>query len=150
MLLQQLVGRSLIASWFDPDSLFGALLLEPEIFLPGLVRALRFEIEQYRNEPWVVEMLARLQAELPRFRRIWEQASSAPTPISAARILVPLRLAVPGSGRLEFRLVSEPFVRDTRFRLIYFMPADPTTMRQCASWAAGEQDTGSTGEHETR
>jgi transcriptional regulator with XRE-family HTH domain len=142
--LDELVGRSLLASWFDPDSLFGALLVEPEIFLPGLVRALRFEIEQYRNEPWVVEMLARLQAELPRFRQVWEQASSTPAPISAARILVPLRLAVPGTGRLEFRLVSEPFVRDTRFRLIYFVPADPVTMRQCASWAAGEQASGST------
>jgi transcriptional regulator with XRE-family HTH domain len=137
-ILDELAGRSLLASWFDPDSLFGALLVEPEVFLPALVRALRFEVEQYRNEPWVVEMLAQLQAELPRFRQIWEQAASAPAPISAARILVPLRLAVPGAGVLQFRLVSEPFFRDTRFRLIYYVPADPATMRQCASWAAGE------------
>jgi hypothetical protein len=48
---------------------------------------------------------------------------------------VPLRLAVRDIGQLQFRLVAEPFVRDTRFRLVYFLPADPTTMRQCASWA---------------
>ena len=137
-ILDGLVGRSLLASWFDPGSLFGALLVEPDVFLPALVRALRFEIEQYRNEPWVVEMLAQLQAELPRFRQIWEQAAGAPAPISAARILVPLRLAVPGAGVLQFRLVSEPFVRDTRFRLIYYVPADPPTMRQCAAWATDE------------
>jgi hypothetical protein len=83
-------------------------------------------------------MLAQLQAELPLFRRYWEQAASAPPPISAARTLVPLRLAVPGTGQLQFRLVAEPFVRDTRFRLIYFLPADPTTMRTCAAWATGE------------
>ncbi len=136
------VGRSLLASWFDPGSLFGALLVEPDVFLPALVRALRFEIEQYRNEPWVVEMLAQLQAELPRFRQVWEHAASQPAPISAARILVPLRLAVPGVGLLQFRLVSEPFVRDTRFRLIYYVPADPATMRQCAAWAAGEAGEG--------
>jgi hypothetical protein len=136
--LDRLIGRSLLSSWFDPASLFGALLVEPEVFLPALVRALRYEIEQYRNEPWVVEMLAQLQAELPRFRQYWEHAVSTPPPISAARILVPLRLAVPGVGRLQFRLVSEPFVRDTRFRLIYYLPADPDTMRQCASWASGQ------------
>ena len=130
-----LVGRSLLASWFDPDAHFGALLVEPEVFLPALVRALRFEIEQYRAEPWVVEMLAGLQDELPRFRAVWQQAASRPAPISAARTLVPLRLAVPGVGQQTFRLVSEPFVRDTRFRLIYFVPADPATMRQCATWA---------------
>lgn len=137
-ILDGLVGRSLLASWFDPDSLFGALLVEPEAFLPALARALRFEIEQYRHEPWVVEMLAQLQAELPRFRQVWEHAASAPTPISAARILVPLRLNVRGVGILQFRLVSEPFVRDTRFRLIYYVPADPPTMCQCAAWAADE------------
>jgi transcriptional regulator with XRE-family HTH domain len=134
-ILDGLVGRSLLASWCDPGSLFGALLVEPDVFLPVLVRALRFEIEQYRHEPWVVEMLAKLQAELPRFRHHWEHAVSAPAPISAARTLVPLRLDVPGAGPLQFRLVAEPFVRDTRFRLIYFLPADPTTMRQCAAWA---------------
>ena len=136
-ILDGLVGRSLLASWCDPGSLFGALLVEPDVFLPVLVRALRFEIEQYRHEPWVVEMLAQLQAELPRFRHHWEQVASAPAPISAARTLVPLRLNVPGTGSLQFRLVAEPFVRDTRFRLIYFLPADPVTMRQCASWASG-------------
>jgi hypothetical protein len=135
-ILNGLVGRSLLSSWFDPDSLFGALLVEPDAFLPALIRALRFEIEQYRHEPWVVEMLAQLQAELPRFRHYWEQSADAPAPISAARVLVPLRLAVPGAGLLQFRLVSEPFVRDARFRLIYYLPADPPTMRQCAAWAA--------------
>jgi transcriptional regulator with XRE-family HTH domain len=141
--LDGLVGRSLLSSWFDPGSLFGALLVEPELFLPGLVRALRFEIEQYRNEPWVVEMLAELQAELPRFRHYWEQATSTPAPISAARTLVPLRLNVRGVGRLEFRLVAEPFIRDARFRLIYFVPADPATMRQCAAWATSVPPPGS-------
>jgi hypothetical protein len=136
--LDRLVGHSLLSSWCDPTSLFGALLAEPEVFLPALVRALRFEIEQYRNEPWVVEMLAQLQAELPRFRQYWERAASSPAPISAARVLVPLRLAVPGTGMLQFRLVAEPFVRDTRFRLIYYLPADPVTMRQCAAWASRE------------
>lgn len=136
--LAGLAGRSLLAAWFDPGSLFGSLLAEPDRFLPAMVRALRFEIEGYRHEPWVIEMLARLQTDLPRFRDEWGRAVREPPPISAARVLVPLTLNVPGVGPLQFRLVAEPFVRDTRFRLIYFVPADPATMRACAAWATDE------------
>ena len=136
--LERLAGQSMLAPWFDPDSPLGALVAEPAVFLPALVRALRYEIERYRNEPWLAEMLAELLASLPRFREHWTRAEQEPPPISAARILVPIRLAVPGVGLLQFRLVSEPFVRDTRFRLIYYVPADPATMRQCAAWATDE------------
>jgi hypothetical protein len=136
--LEGLVGRSMLAPWFDPASPFGALVAEPEVFLPALIRAMRYEIERFRSEPWLTEMLAQMQSELPRFRQYWTLAEGEPAPISAARVLAPVRLAVPGSGLLQFRLVSEPLVRDTRFRLIYYLPADPPTMRQCAAWATGE------------
>jgi hypothetical protein len=45
---------------------------------------------------------------------------------------------MPGVGTLEFRLASEHFVRDARFRLVYYFPADPATMQQCTAWAARE------------
>ena len=127
----------MLAPWFDPGSPFGALIAEPDVLLPAFVRALRFEIEAYRSEPWLAEMLAH-QAELPLFRDHWLRAEQEPPPISAARTLVPVTFDVPGVGRLQFRLVSEPFVRDARFRLIYYVPGDPTTMRQCAAWATDE------------
>jgi hypothetical protein len=135
--LSSLLGRSLLAPWFDPTSPLGALVAEPAVFLPLLIRALRYEIERYRQEPWLVEMLAQAQADLPRFREEWQRAEQEPAPISAARVLVPVKLAVPGAGLLQFRLVAEPLVRDARFRLIYYLPADPPTMRQCAAWASG-------------
>jgi transcriptional regulator with XRE-family HTH domain len=136
--LDRLAGRSMLAPWFEPASPFSRLLVEPERFLPVLIRALRYELQRFGNEPWIAEMLAEMCATLPRFRQEWSRAAGEPPPISAARVLVPLRLAVPGVGRLQFRLVSEPFVRDTRFRLIYYVPADPATMRQCAAWATDE------------
>jgi transcriptional regulator with XRE-family HTH domain len=139
-ILERMAGQSMMEIWFDPASPFSALVAEPELFLPLLIRAMRYEIERFRceGEPWLVAMLARLRRELPRFRHYWEQAEVEPVPISAARVLVPVRLNVPGTGLLQFRLVSEPLVRDTRFRLIYFLPADPATMRQCATWATDE------------
>ncbi len=42
----------------------------------------------------------------------------------------------PHAGLLQFRLSSEHFVRDARFRLVYYFPADPATMHQCTTWAA--------------
>jgi transcriptional regulator with XRE-family HTH domain len=134
--LAGLAGRSMLTPWLDPTSPLGALVAEPEVFLPLLVRALRYEIARYRQEPWLVEMLTTMQAELPRFRQEWARAESEPAPIVSARVLVPVNLAVPGVGPLQFRLVAEPLVRDARFRLIYFLPADPPTMRQCAAWAS--------------
>jgi transcriptional regulator with XRE-family HTH domain len=134
-LLGGLAGRSLMALWFDAASPFGRLVAEPGVFLPGLIRALRYEYQRFQNEPWMTEAIAESAATLPRFREQWEAAIQQPAPISAARVLVPIRLQVPGVGLLQFRLVSEPFVRDTRFRLIYLVPADAATMRQCAAWA---------------
>jgi transcriptional regulator with XRE-family HTH domain len=133
--LQALVGRSLVELWFDPASPLSALVAEPEAFLPALIRAMRWEMQRFSTEPWLLAMLAEMQATLPRFRDYWQRAAQEPVPIIAARVLAPVVLAVPGVGRLRFRLVSEPLVRDARFRLIYYVPADPVTMRQCAAWA---------------
>jgi hypothetical protein len=112
------------------------LVAEPEVLLPALIRALRFEMQQFRGEAWYAALLARLVEELPLFRRYWEEAELEPALVSAARALVPVRLLVPGAGTLVFRLSSEPFARDTRFRVIYYFPADRATMQRCAAWAA--------------
>ena len=67
------------------------------------------------------------------------RAEPEPPPIVSARVLVPVKLNIPGVGLLQFRLAAEPLVRDARFRLIYFLPADPPTMRQCAAWASSQE-----------
>jgi transcriptional regulator with XRE-family HTH domain len=131
-----LTHRSWLAAWFDPRSPLAPLVAEPEVFLPALIRALRFEMQLFRGEAWYTALLARMLEELPLFRQYWAAAEPAPAPVSAARALVPVRLLVPGAGILQFRLTSEPFARDRRFRLIYYLPADPATMQQCAAWAA--------------
>ena len=55
---------------------------------------------------------------------------------SAARALIPIRLTLPDTAGLEFRLSSEHFIQDARIRLVYYFPADPATMYQCSTWAA--------------
>ncbi|ETX03889.1 MAG: hypothetical protein ETSY2_32005 [Candidatus Entotheonella gemina] len=80
----------------------------------------------------VMERLHRL----PRFRHYWSLVACEPTLASAARALIPIRLAQPDTTALTFRLSSEHFIRDARFRLVYYFPADPATMQQCSAWAA--------------
>ncbi len=134
--LRRLARGSLLEAWFDPASPLAPLVAEPDLFLPALIRALRYEMQRFGGEAWYAALLARLR-DVPRFRHYWAVVEREPTPLTAARALVPVRLAVPGAGLLQFRLSSEPFARDARFRLIYYFPADLATMRQCASWAAG-------------
>jgi transcriptional regulator with XRE-family HTH domain len=133
--LRGLAGQSILAAWFDPTSPLAPLVAEPEAFLPAIIRALRYEMQIFRTEEWYAAMLDRLQ-ELPRFHHYWAVVERETAPASAARALVPARLIVPGVGALQFRLSSERFTRDARFRMLYFLPDDPATMRQCAEWSA--------------
>jgi transcriptional regulator with XRE-family HTH domain len=129
----ELTRRSILALWFDPTSPLGRLVAEPDIFLPMLIRALRFELARFEADTWPGALVAELRAESPRIRLCWEAVEREPTPAGATRALVPVRLVVPDAGRLAFRLASEPFAQDARFRMIYLFPADPATIRWCAA-----------------
>lgn len=135
LILERLAGQSMLAPWFDPDTPLGALVGEPETFLPALIRALRYEMRQLHMEPWYAEMLQQLKDDLPRFLHYWERVEQEPPAASAARAVVPVLLDVPGVGTLQFRLSSERFTRDARFRSVYYFPSDPHTMRTVAEWA---------------
>jgi hypothetical protein len=133
--LERLTGCSILEAWFDPASPIFRLMIEPEVFLPALIRAFRSEMEPYRAEPWYPPLLERLLA-LPHFSRYWHEIEQEAAPVSSARALVPVRLNVPGVGTMQFRLSAEHLVRDARFRLIYFFPSDLPTMQRCAAWAS--------------
>jgi transcriptional regulator with XRE-family HTH domain len=137
--LAGLARGSFLAAWFDPASALAPLVADPDALLPALIRALRYEMEQFGGEPWYAGVLARLR-ELPRFRHYWTVVEREPAVVSAARALVPVRFATPHAGVLEFHLSSERFTRDARFRMLYYFPADPATMQQCAAWAARDTE----------
>ena len=130
----RLADRSFLGGWFDPTAPLAPLVAEPERFLPALIRAMRYEMQAFGAEPWYAAVLADLQSH-SRFRHYWEIVEREPPPSSAARALTPVRLAIPHAGLLQFQLSSETFIRDARFRAVYLFPADPETMRWCATWA---------------
>jgi len=133
--LEGLAGRSILEAWFDPSSPLSHRVVEPDVFLPALIRAFRSEMEPNRSEPWYSALLDRLLS-LPRFGEFWERIEQESSPVSSARALVPVRLKVADVGEMQFRLSAEHLVRDARFRLIYFFPSDLRTMQQCADWAS--------------
>jgi transcriptional regulator with XRE-family HTH domain len=135
----RIAGRSYLVAWFDPASPIPARVAEPDVLLPAVIRAFQYEMRQFGHEPWYEGILDELFA-LPRFRHYWDVVEQSPPPVSAARALVPLRLNVPGAGTLQFRLSSEPFVRDARFRIVFYVPGDLATMQWCAG--VGTRDSG--------
>lgn len=134
--LAGLSGSSLLAPWFDPASPLASLVAEPHVLLPALIRALRDEMQPFSAEPWYPPLIGRLWNDLPEFRRHWRAVEQEAGLVSASRALVPVRLNVPGADLLEFRLTSEHFTEDPRFRIVYYFPADVAAMRRCAAWAA--------------
>jgi hypothetical protein len=67
-----LAERPVLVAWFDPSSPLAALVVEPDTFLPALIRALRYEMQQLGAEAWAATWLARMRADLPRFRHYWD------------------------------------------------------------------------------
>ena len=131
-----LAGRSILEAWFDTQSPLSRLVAEPDVFLPALIRAFRSEMEPYRAEAWYAPLLQTSAGAAALQTDTGTGSSRKSTPVSSARALVPVRLNVPGMGEMQFRLSAEHLVRDARFRLIYFFPADLPTMQRCADWAS--------------
>jgi hypothetical protein len=119
-------------AWFNPASSLPARVVDPDIFFPALIRAMFYEMRRIGNEPWYADIIAELQAQ-PLFAEYWRKVAREPFPTSSGRALIPLRLRAPANQQLAFRLASESFMRDARFRTIDFFPADQTTLQWCAA-----------------
>lgn len=115
---------------FDPVLGITPLIANPEVFFPAQIRAMRYEMAHFRGETWATAVLEDL-LRYPIFAQYWSQADSITLHPTAARPLSPLEIDLSPTGRLQFRLLAEPFVSDRRFRVVYCMPADPATMQWC-------------------
>lgn len=124
---------SMLKIVFDPAYGMTPLIANPEIFFPAQIRALRYEMNWFGHEPWYAALIDEM-LQRPVFAQYWAAGESKPTQQIAARPLTSLEVNLPQIGRLEFRLIAEPFALDRRFRVIYNLPADPATMQHCLTW----------------
>lgn len=109
-----------------------ALIKNGDEFFPAQIRALRYEMQRFRAEPWYERLLAEM-LQYPLFQHHWIKEGQQPVHIPA-RPLTLLEIEPPKAGVLRFRLIAEPFVHDQRFRVIYYLPADAQTIQQCLQW----------------
>lgn len=127
---------SMLRLLFDPQVGVTNLIANQQEFFPAQIRTLRYEMHLFQNEFWCGALIDQLRQQYPLFEHYWSAPIAEPrTYPTAARPLIPLALNLPDIGTLRFRLTSEQFVQDRRFRVIYYIPADATTIQQCARWS---------------
>ncbi len=120
-------NRSMLEPWFDERSHLGRMIVDPDGFLTALLTAFQYEERRFREERWSRELVESLRRSA-RFEHYWQRVATEPPPLGAARALLPLQLRSAGADILSFRLASEPFLDDDRFRVVYYFPADSVTM----------------------
>jgi transcriptional regulator with XRE-family HTH domain len=121
---------SVVHLMFDPRFGVTERILNAEPFFSAQLRTFRLEMQPFLSEPWYDDLLRTLfQDEL--FATYWQRINREQQHNLAARPLVPLHIRDLRGNPLQFRLLSEPFALDRRFRLIYYLPADPITMQWC-------------------
>lgn len=109
-----------------------AAIRNREVFFPAQIRALRYERQRFHDEEWYGALLDDM-LQCRTFKDHWDKEGAELIHIPA-RPLTPLEIELPDAGLLRFRLISEPFVQDHRFRVIFYLPADSRTIEQCLDW----------------
>ena len=122
---------SMLHMVFDPRYGMTPRIKNADIFFPAQIRALRYEMQRFHDEAWYGALLDDMLA-CAEFDRHWHQEQQETVHIPA-RPLTPLELEADGTI-LRFRLISEPFVQDHRFRVLFYLPADTNTITQCMIW----------------
>ena len=117
---------------FDPAYRFALRIVNQEAFYQAQIRALRYERQRFQDEAWYKTLLDDM-LHCPEFAHYWAQEPSAQA-LFPARPLTLLQLDCGAAGVLQFRLISESFVQDRRFRVIYYLPADAQTIQHCLQW----------------
>lgn len=122
---------SMLKVVFDPSYQILPKIINRDQFLPAQIRALRYEMQHFHNETWYETLMQDMHL-CDAFQSYWSLENGREVHIPA-RPLSPLELEVKGK-MMSFRLISEPFAQDRRFRVIFYLPANAETIQQCISW----------------
>jgi transcriptional regulator with XRE-family HTH domain len=117
---------------FDPINGIAASVLNAETFFSAQIRVLQYERQRCGDEAWYSGFVNEMR-QYKTFDEYWTTQNTAGQTQIPMRPLAPLKLDM-GYGLAQFRLIAETFVQDPRFRVIYYLPADTATMRQCMEW----------------
>lgn len=123
--------QSMLKMIFDPKYGMTARIQNSEDFFTAQIRALRYEIQRFLSESWCASLIDDM-LQHPQFEHYWDQDHQKTVHIPA-RPLTPFIINI-DDQTLHFRLISETFVQDHRFRVIFCLPADAFTIQECVRW----------------
>jgi transcriptional regulator with XRE-family HTH domain len=117
---------------FDPRYGIAASILNAETFFSAQIRILHYEQQRCGNALWYNGFVDEMR-HYKTFDEYWIKQTTEGQAQVPMRPIAHLTLDL-GDGLIQFRLISETFVQDPRFRVIYYMPVDSATIRQCMEW----------------
>jgi hypothetical protein len=117
---------------FDPVDGIAESVINADIFFPAQIRVLQYERQRCGDDRWYSGFVDDMR-QYEAFDKYWINQNSTHHAQIPMRPLAPLKLDT-GHGLAQFRLIAETFVQDHRFRVIYYLPADSSTIRQCLKW----------------
>lgn len=133
----QFAGVTIFDVTFNPAFETRLLIANPEQYLPAMLEFIKAGMYRFHDEPWYKEIVGQART-FPSFRALWDIIPGDTLQRYAYRSIVPIKVNVPGTGVLHFRLSSTDFLLDPRFQIIHFTPFGARTLHTCADWAEEE------------
>lgn len=124
---------TLIEALVNPDLKLMDHLENAEDYLPYMIQGFRLDTGLHEEENWYPELIERLM-RYERFAYHWNRLIQAPISEVDMRQQHILWFRMSPQRTLGFRLIMNPVIRDERFGVIHFVPADEYTKEQCGHW----------------
>jgi len=114
-------------------------IVNREEYLPALILTIKNEMRLYVDEPWYHISITTALETYPEFRRLWETAPTGRDAQIGTGHHVPIILDVPHVGCITFQVLRFPFVVDSRFWIVQWLPVDESTVLHCLLWKKDEE-----------
>jgi transcriptional regulator with XRE-family HTH domain len=131
--------RPIFEQVFDSESWLFSRFNQHEDVLPILMMTLHIELVPYLSEKWCQELVEGCM-RLPLFKKYWEEVKQRGPYNIVASPLLPVQINSPLLGEITCRTSVEYLKRDSRFRVIYLIPVDQTSVDRLGRWASTERD----------
>lgn len=135
--LDQFAGVTIYDVTFALSNSFIKIVNRDE-YLADLMRTIKAEDSVFQYEDWYQDHLLEVQEKYPEFAELWKKIEVDVSGQFELGNNTPIKLEIPGTGILTFRLSRINFVSDIRFFVVQWIPMDDFSMLQCLLWVKEE------------
>lgn len=110
-----------------------------DLFFNGILGSVRSTLWEYKDTDWCKNLIDEVKAISPEFKTKWEKIEEDNTISEWPVVGRPVSPFIVSISHLEFPLTfkaaAETLIKDDRFRIIYWHPANIETMQKINEWA---------------